>query len=150
MRLVFLLLPVLYWGALDHPSSSLRWALLSVALPILCLYCKPQWRNVHWFGVVFLMAVYSTLSFETSWKFTLFALAFIIGTSIERIKPVLALFFIGIILNIPFVILQLFGWEGVLHTDGPAGLFFNGTFLADAAALAAISLSPLLSPPLGS
>ena len=98
--------------------------------------------------MIFLLTVYSTLSFETSWKFTLFALAFIIGTSLERFKPVLVLFFIGIILNILFVILQLFGWEGVLHTDGPAGLFFNGTFLADAAALAAISLSPLLSPPL--
>ncbi len=98
--------------------------------------------------MVFLIAVYSTLSFETPWRFTLFALAFIIGTSLERLKPVVVLFFIGIILNIPFVVLQILGWEGVLHTEGPAGLFFNGTFLADAAVLAAISISPLLTLPL--
>ncbi len=148
LSLVFLLLPVLYWGALDHPSSSPRWALLSVALPILWLYCKPQWRNVHWLGVIFMLSVYATLSFEQSWRFTILALAFILGTSLERIKPVVWAFFIGIILNIPFLIFQLFGWEGLLRADDPGGFFFNGTFLADAAALAAISLSPLLPLPL--
>jgi hypothetical protein len=65
----------------------------------------------------------------------LFAGAVLLGANIEDLDSVLRAMGWGVAVSSAFAIGQLLGWHPVAEFAGPAGLFFNGDFLAEIAAV---------------
>ena len=88
-------------------------------------------------------------SAERAWQFTVIGMAFVLGSTLSDrdYRHVVYAFGAGILLNLPIVYLQSIGWEGIATAEDPAGFFFNGTFLANSAALALVSLAALVNLP---
>jgi len=148
VTLVFFLLPLMFWGGLDHASSTPKWALLSIALPLLLMLNRPRWNQTHILGVGLLVLVWiSTLwgppidSLERAWRFTVLGLAYALGTSLtdRQYRFIVYALCAGLLINLPVLVFQLSGWDFLPATDDPGALFLNGTFLSDAIAIGLIA-----------
>lgn len=132
------------------PDGSLapRWALLSVAVPIVLLVRGwPCFTLGHWLFAGFLVlgglsllwtpSIYDGL--DIYWHFLLFGGLLCIAPS--NLRPVYLGAGCALALNSIVVLFQVLGFDPVNQTFGPAGLFFNKNFGAEAAVLVIIGLS---------
>lgn len=144
--ILFLVLPLAFWSGLDHAASTPKWALLSVALPILLFNTKPKFSLL---GLLFLAWVLITVlwgppidSLERAWRFTVLGLAFLLGTT-GNYRTAVYGFSLGLLINSGVLVAQRLGWDFLPQANDPGALFFNGTFLADATAVGLVALLAL-------
>ena len=78
-------------------------------------------------------------SADAVWKYFLLFLAFELGRTTDDLSPVYHGTAWGIALQVPFLLAQMYGWDGIAQTAAPAGLFGNKNHLAEAATLVAIA-----------
>lgn len=149
---------VTYFPLISGAATAPRWALLSIALPVMLLAFLPYSRDEHssvsdvtnfnpflghhLAGGLFLL--YATISMlwvevwqdalDALWKFYLLAMAFAIGSRLNDIRHIYIAFGYAITTNSVVMITQVWG----LWPFGGAGLFFNPNFAGEAAALAII------------
>jgi hypothetical protein len=143
------LVGVVVWPWFIGFATTPRWAVLSVAVPLMCVNLRVRPTVGHVFGGAFL--AWTTLSLAWSinfadgvnelWKWMLLAGAFCVGAETDD----LAGFWRGVGLAVAVcaavVVAQLLGYSFVPQMAPPAGLFGNRIFLAELAALALIGLA---------
>lgn len=137
---------VAIWPSIPALGTAPRWALLSVAVPALCVSVRMRMTPAHWLGLAFL--AYAAASFAWSpvlpdaldgaWRWLVLAGAFALGSECED----LAWFYQGILVGVEVsaivVAVDLLGVPLVYEIAPPAGLFVNRNFLAEFAALALV------------
>lgn len=140
------MVPVLFWNYLPESSNALKWILLSAALPF---FLKGGWSRGHTIGAAFLVWCCLSLFWAPThdaiyrlWQFTILALAFYVGTGLERaqFRYCVIAFGAGVVVSVPLMFAQMFGFDWVNQTVPPAGLFMNKNYLAEACLIAAVGL----------
>jgi hypothetical protein len=147
---VVFLTTVIYWPGVVEVANTPRWALLSLALPLLLLRARPRLTLAGELGLVFLLFALASLAWtpglwdgvERLWHFVVLAMMFALGTAADtkRWRSVLAAFAAGMAVNGLIALAQL-------HLDllpiaaqipavnQPSGTFVNFAFLAAAGLL---------------
>jgi hypothetical protein len=128
-------------------AASPRWALLSVAVPILLLFIKLRQTPAHW--AVLGLLIWSTLTLlwmevpldglHGLWLLSILAGIFCIGAELKSLKPSMLGLAYGLALNVPFQIAQVYGWTGFPQTASPGGLFLQTNVLGEALVLGVIT-----------
>lgn len=153
MILAFLV-SVLYWPGIMGAPSAPRWALLSVAVPALLWGVRVRFTAVHLMGALFLLwcalsllwtpDVYDGL--HALWKFLVLAGLFCWAVEQEDLRPVFMGLGLGVAVNSVLMVMQALGLDqivglGIIHQKSiPGGLFGNGNFAAEFAAMTLIGL----------
>lgn len=164
------LLTAAYWPGIAGAATTPRWALLAVALPIVLLFKREDscaasqdhagiradcglsrsssFTLIHLFGALFLTWSAISLIWTPNWldganeliKLVILVQAFVFGSRLESLRPILIGMALGLILSSIMVLIQL-GWPDiVLHTTTHSGLFINSGSLGEIAALVLIGL----------
>ena len=103
--------------------------------------------TAHWIGLLLVIyagisALWSPVFVETLdavAKFTILALAFLIGAETKDARGVYSAMSLGIAVNGVVAIAQSLGWQGVEQVVSPAGFYANKNFLGEIAALCVVS-----------
>ena len=124
-----------------------RWAVLAIGAS-LCLFSIQKLvldRAQVWAGlfVVWAMAsvFWSASPLDTigeSWHWLVLFILFLVATQWQKPVVVLWALCLGLIVNVPFVLLQLEGVNPVLTTDVPGGLFLSRNALGEISACALV------------
>lgn len=145
-----------YYPFIAGAATTPRWAVAALA-PLALLFIKPG--RITWAHIVGLAFVgYAVLSLTWSptldthdWLLKLFILTgiFILGSSIEDTRPLWTGAAFGLLISAGMIVIEAGGLVdglGIPRTDGlfhnhefPAGLFGNGIFYAEAAAIVAVA-----------
>lgn len=129
--------------ALHSPAEAPRWVLLSALVPIL-VWMRPQTRITpgHWLcAAVLAWALFTQLwardpvnGWGVLWHYGIFAAA-------ALVRPSQALWFglaLGLATQLPLIVAQALGWEGLAQVAAPAGLFINKNMMGEAMTLGLI------------
>ena len=160
MPLVAFLVATLFWPFVAAASTTPRWAMLSIAVPLLFhmkhlrntldYQCLPLGLFLLWCGASLL---WSPDGLSTFWEFLVLGAIVTIGCDLDEkdYRKVVLWFSIGVAISGLLAVPQTFGWTGIEQAEPPAGLFMNKNFLAEAGLLALVgSLAcgfwPLLPP----
>ncbi len=149
MPLVAFAVAVAYWPGFYYPGEAARWIAFSALLWPALAFAAPLPRSpVWWAGAGFLLWAAAGLLWTISlaetwhalWKLALFAGAVVAGASVSPrvLKWTLLAFAVGLAVNGAIAIGQMTGWNPVVQTAVPAGLFVNRNGLAAAGLLAVI------------
>lgn len=143
------LLTALYWPGLSGAATTPKWGLLAIALPILL------WRGLdtkitlaHLFGALFVTWSAASLLWTPNRldgtgeliRLVLLAQAFLYGSSLASLRPLLTGMACGLILSSATVLIQLVYPDIVLHTTAHSGLFINSGTLGEITALVLIGM----------
>lgn len=146
------LLMVAYVPGWSGAATTPRWALLFAAVPVVSMFTDCSRVTLgHALGAAFLACAIVTLiwtpngfdGIDALLKLLLLAALVRIGAELTSIAPFLAGAALGLGVNSGFAIAQWLGFEPVYRAPGlyPAtGLFMNGNYLAEPAALVLIGL----------
>lgn len=135
------LLTALFVPDWSGAATTPRWALAAVVLPLLLRGAKAEFTAPHLFGLLFV--AYAALSVSWSphqWesiealiKLVVLAEAFVLGSQMDDIKPIVGGAALGLGLSSAMVLL---GIQASQTSDYPAGLFVNSNALGEVAAVA--------------
>lgn len=144
------LISVIYWPGIMGAPSTPRWALLSVAVPLLLWAVRIRLTLPSLVGGLFLAwcalsllwtpDVYDGL--HALWKFAILAGLFCWGMQQDP-RPVFIGLGIGVTVNSVLMVAQAFGLDeglGIHQKSIPGGLFGNGNFAAEFAVLTLMGL----------
>jgi len=138
---------VLYVPGLMSPSEVPRLALLSVVLPTLLAYLRPPWRGLWPLAALLAWALLSLAwtpdwrdGLLQSWMLTLIGLSALLGSALPSLQPVWLAFGAGLVANAAAMAAQDLGWEGLLQTAPPGGLFLNRNMAGEIAAVTLVGL----------
>lgn len=145
---VTFLAATLYWPGFVLASNTPRFIFLSVAVPLLCAGLRFTWTHAHTLGALWLGYAALSLAWtggvydgmDAWWMFALWAGAFCIGSATENMEPAILGFAAGVAVSGLLAVVQVLGEPVVLMTAGPAGLFVNKAFMANAAVMAVAGL----------
>ncbi len=143
-------------GALNGATAG-RWALLSICIPAICMFNEMRLTLAHLVGILFLAYLGISLAwtpvlydgFEYYWHWLVLAGVFCLGSMLVSLRTVFIGLALGLYVNAVFMGLQLFSWLALNHAwdevlpfsvNRPAGLFLNGSYAAEAAALILVGL----------
>jgi hypothetical protein len=152
---------VVFWPSISGAGTAPRWALLSVFVPMLIFFVTIEGKNRFLpFILPAAFLAYATVSLawtpsiyeglDALWKLYLLAGLFLIGASLDDLRPVWIGAALGIAVNSVFVVAQLFEFADtngflVPRIYGPAGvgagLFLNKNLMAEVAVLVLIGLA---------
>lgn len=142
---------ICYVPGLTGASIPTQWALFSCVLPWFLL--RPsQWTSAHWLGLGAFAVAASSLAWAPStydavyglWLFSLWALAFHLGTTSVSLAGLFRGLAAGLGVSSVIAIAQALGYSPVASAPGfPSGLFYNSTTLGLCAALVALALIEL-------
>lgn len=145
MGIFFFCLTVLIIPGLPSAAVVPRWALLSVAIPLIML-----WRNVDAprgvlavFVCLAVMAFVSPDPYEalrSLWIFAVLLAAYCVGRSTGDLRGVFVGVALGMWVNSAAVVAQYFGWVGVPQITSHAGLFLNRNAAVEACAMVLVYL----------
>lgn len=148
MILLGFLVTGLFWPGLAGAATTPRWALLSLAIPLL-LPNQIRFTTAHalltcFVGWAWVSFLWSPLPLDASlalWYLILFAGAFCIGAEQESLRKLFIGAAIGLSLSSAAAIAQVFyGWRGVAQYAIPGGLFINPIMLGEISALVILGL----------
>lgn len=159
------LLTICFWPGISGGATTPRWALMSVGIPILLLYRRIPLTVAHLIGLLFVVWAGVTLIWTPNVYFglnaylqiLLMAGAFLLGSSLKTLRPVLIALGVGFSINSVLVLMQGLYWNPFHYLETPGNpsvvaTFINGNLLAECAALTAIGLAAYrvwwLLPPL--
>lgn len=146
MILVSFLLPVLYWPGVAEMSNTPRWCLLSL-VPLIWLVKDHPITTGHKFGLAWLALSALSLIWAVSFldgvqsliRFILLASVFCVASQMteRQIKRNIASFAVGMAVNSGLAVWQELNphWMWIYQVTGPAGLFMNRNYLAEAGLL---------------
>lgn len=140
------LVGVAVWPWFIGFATTPRWAVLAVAVPLMCLDLRVRMTRGHALGLAFLGWATLSLAWSIStadainelWKWLLLAGAFCVGAETEDLQGFWRGVGIAVAVSAAVVAAQLAGYSFVPQMAPPAGLFGNRIFLAEFAALALV------------
>lgn len=150
MILVSFLLPVLYWPGVAEMSNTPRWCLLSL-VPLIWLAKKHPFTIGHKFGLAWLALGLLSLCWAVSFldgaqaliRFVMIASVFCVASQMteRQIKWNIGAFALGVAANSALAVWQELNpqWNGIYQVTGPAGLFMNRNYLAEAGLLTLVA-----------
>jgi hypothetical protein len=146
-----------YWPGISGVASTSRWDV--AVLLVLPLFFAPRIRMtaVHWIGLALLIWMGLTLIWNDGWRdgvmdgieneseLMIVLAAFMVGSNLSGIRPILIGAALGIGVNSAVAIAQYCGWDGfgiiqVRDAGSPAGLFYEKDRLAAAAAMVVVGV----------
>lgn len=146
-----LLVSVAYWPGWISPALSPRFAVLSIIATGLLLW-RPDpipFTRAHLAGLAFvILAALSVLwsavppdSIDALWQVvTLPAICFCLGSQrLTSLRPLVSGAAIGLGVSSAFAVAQWLGWAGLPEISSPSGLFLNGNYMAEGAALVLVA-----------
>lgn len=141
------LLAVAFVPSFMLPSDSPKWALLALGSIAACAL-RPKLTLPHLIGGAFLAYAAASLVWTSGpydginelAKLIFLAAIFLIGERLADLRPVYVGLAVGFAVNSGVVIAQWLGWDGLPQFAGPAGLFMNKNYLAEAAAMLLVAL----------
>ena len=124
-------------------GSTPRWAFLAVLVPIILFSIKVRLTLPHIFlGLLIsygaLSFFWSTVGYDWALEMSRFLIVFglfLIGSSLQSLRPIIIGCAIGLAINSIVVIAQVYGWQGIQQTVSPGGLFLNKNLGGEIAAL---------------
>lgn len=150
---VFALLSVAFLPGIVSAATAPRWALLSVAAPLLLFGTRSlPWRSAPWpFWFFFCFSLCSGFWASSwqdwtgdAWKLMLAGMVFLIGATLDRAtleRTFVALGWTVVLLHLPLAMLQLMDVHtGVVAVNNPASVFINKDFFAEAMLVIAVGL----------
>jgi O-antigen ligase len=146
------LLTALYWPGLAGAATIPKWGLLAVALPLVILKSRNEYNRftlVHLFGALFILWSAISLIWTPNRldglgeliKLVILAQAFVYGSRLDSLRPILIGMACGLILSSAMVLIQLVYPDVVLHSTIHSGLFINSGALGEIAALVFIGVA---------
>lgn len=149
LPLTAFLVGVAVWPWFIGFATTPRWAVLSVAVPLMCVGLRVRPTVGHVLGAVFLAWAAIGLAWSPNlpdalnelWKWLLLAGAFCIGAETEDLAGFWKAVGLAVAVSAAVVAVQLAGTSFVPQMAPPSGLFGNRIFLAEFAALALIGLA---------
>lgn len=136
-------LVVLFVPHISGAATVPRWAFAAIALPLITPRGKTEFTDAHVFGLWFLGAAAISVLWSHPYdgldaliKLIVIAQAFVLGTKLESLKPVIIGFGLGLWVNSA---LMLIGVDLPHTEDLPAGLFVNTNVLGEIAGLVLVA-----------
>lgn len=156
MSLLAFLAAALYWPTVTAAATTPKWAMLSIAVPLLFLLKEPKIRGELLPLGLFLLWSAVTLTWGPLydgvaqwWQFAV--VAGLVALEADY-RKVVFWFGVGVSISGVLAIPQYFGWNFIEQAIPPAGLFMNKNFLAEAGLMALVGAVAfrhwLLIPPL--
>ena len=145
MGIIAAIASALYWPGTLQPVTIPRWAFLAT----MALLVRPQRITAaHAAGLVFLgWAVLSVLwmpyrvdTVQPLFVFVILGCCFCVGNQVTDLRPVYIGAALGLTVSSVIACIQFFGWHPLYTITPIAGLFVNGDFMAEAAALVIVAL----------
>jgi hypothetical protein len=145
MILLAFLATALYWPRVEGAVTTPRWALLAIAVP--WLLREQRSTAAHVAGGVFLLWAGLTMAWNPApldgfgALLTLFVLAccFCLGTQLASLRPVIIGGAAALGISSVIAIAQYVGLHPILTQTVVSGLFVNGNFMAEAAAMVLVA-----------
>ena len=136
-----LVLSWLYLPGLLNAAVVGRWAFAGLALALLA-HTRPPLLALAWLAYAAASLLWSFDPWIGAGHLWWLAVLVLAMASPKHLSGMAYGTAIGILLQSPIILAQLFGWEGLAQVaPGPAALFLNKNFLAEAAALCAILMA---------
>lgn len=137
----------LFWPGIPGAATTPRWTLLFLVVPWLI---RGEWiaSPAHVCGSAFIAVAALSFLWTASPLDTIGALfvvlawvgLFLLGSQTKDLRPFITGAGLGLWLSSAVAVAQWFGWQGVPQVPGyPAGLFVNGNYMAEAAALVLVA-----------
>jgi O-antigen ligase len=137
------LLTALFVPDWSGAATTPRWALAAIVLPVLMRTARVEFTAAHLFGLLFVAyAALSAMWSPNQWesidaliKLIVLAEAFIVGSQMNDIRPIVAGAALGLGVSSAVILL---GIPVAQTSDYPAGLFVNSNALGEIAAVALV------------
>lgn len=132
-----------YWPDISGAAVAPKWAVMVGALVLVLMGPAIRFTTGHltallfawWCTTSMLWAGYPLDGIDALGRMVLLAGAFCLGAQLQSIRPVMIGSGLGLSVSSALAILQWYGITSIVDAPGPAGLFLNKNFLAEAAAL---------------
>lgn len=133
-----------YWPGISGAATTPRWCVIAIVVPALLFMGSGAIRltAAHAVGALLVAWLCVTALFdplngaELAVQLLLLAAAFVFGSSLGDLRPLIAGAAIGIAVSSVVVIAQWLGWDVLpVYAGRGAGLFYNGRQLAEVAAI---------------
>ncbi len=155
----------LYWPGIAGAASTPRWAALFIIVPLLLFDRKlaaPHWALLAFVGIAAASLLWTPAQFDGMGElfvFVICAALFFLGSQTDDLRPFIVGCVAGLGISSAICILQAAGIQPMAEralSPAPFGLFVNGNYLAEAAALVAVAAAaermwwalPVLAPAL--
>jgi hypothetical protein len=135
----------LYWPGIAGAASTPRWAFLFAAVPWMLL--PRRMSTAHVAGALFIGWAILTIAWGAApldgvgalAELLLLAACFCLGNQIENLRPIIIGAALGLTVSSGFAVAQWWGFEPI-RGGYASGLFSNGNYLAEAAALVIVGV----------
>lgn len=137
---------VAFWPGIAGAATTPRWAMVGCAAFL--LRDRTATTADHWFGLLLAWSALTLLwAGAAQWDgigallmLILLFSGFWLGNQVTTLRPVYIGAGLGLTVSSLIAIAQAFGWQSVPHVTPIAGLFVNGNFMAEAAALILVAV----------
>ena len=128
-------------------AGTPRWIIMALIVPWLVLTRTWTVQPAHRVGAAFIVWTAIVALWSYGWTETvlrvvdlaLLAGVFCVASAERSIRPAVLAFCAGVAISGALAVPQALGWTGILQATGPAGLFMNKNYLAEAGVMALVA-----------